>query len=233
MCRLNRILGGLLIGAMVLIVLNGCALSTFFFGEEEEKSPSELISEGMDNMDRGYYKAAFEAFQKVKDRYPYSKYALLAELKMADAQYQTKEYEQAYAAYDDFEKLHPKHEKIPYVIYQKGMCHFDQIRTIDRDQSHTLKAKEEFERLISRFSKDEYANRARKNLRKCLISLAEYELYVGRFYYKKGEYHAALGRFTYIIRNYPDTGQYNEAIEYISRCKEKLAKEKPEEEAGG
>jgi len=233
MRRSNWILGALLIGAMLLFVLNGCALSTFFFGEEEEKSPSELISEGMDNMDRGYYKAAFEAFQKVKDRYPYSKHALLAELKVADALYQTREYDQAYAAYDDFEKLHPKHESIPYVIYRKGMCHFDQISTIDRDQSHTLKAKDEFERLISRFSRDQYANRARKNLRKCLIFLAEYELYVGRFYYKKGEYRAALGRFTYVIRNYPDTGQYNEAIEYISKCKEKIAKEKPEEDMEG
>ena len=233
MRKSNWILGVLLIGAMLLFLLNGCALSTFFFGQEEEKSPSELMSEGMDNLEKGYYKAAVEAFQKVKDRYPYSKHALLAELKVGDALYQTQEYDQAYAAYDDFEKLHPKHQSIPYVIYQKGVCHFDQIKTIDREQSHTLKANEEFERLIGRFPKDEYANRARKNLRKCLISLAEYELYVGRFYYKKGEYRAALGRVTYIIRNYPDTGQYNEAIEYISKCKEKLSNQKPEEDAEG
>lgn len=222
----------MLIGAMLLFLLNGCALSTFFFGEGEEKSPSELISEGLEDMDRGYYKSAVEAFQKVKDRYPYSKHALQAELKMADALYQTKEFDQAYNAYDDFEKLHPKHKSIPYVIYQKGMCHFDQIRSVDREQVHTLKAKEEFERLIGRFPRDEHANKARKNLRECLIFLAEYELYIGRFYYRKGEYRAALGRFTYIIQNYPDTGQYNEAIEYISKCKEKLAKQRPEEVEG-
>ena len=232
MRKANGIAPALLIGAMVLFFLNGCGLSTFFFGEEEEKSPSELISQGLEDMDRGYYKSAVEAFQKVKDRYPYSKHAIQAELKMADALYRTNEFDQAYNAYVDFEKLHPKHKSIPYVIYQKGMCHFAQIRSIDREQVHTSKAREEFERLVRLFQRDEHADKARKNLRKCLIFLAEYELYVGRFYYRKGEYRAALGRFTYIIQNYPDTGQYNEAIEYISKCKEKLAKQRPEEERG-
>ncbi|MGD2127307.1 MAG: outer membrane protein assembly factor BamD, partial [Desulfobacteraceae bacterium] len=71
----------------------------------------------------------------------------------------------------------------------------------------------------------DYANRARRNIRKCLIFLAEYELYVGHFYFKKGKYRAALGRYTYIIEHYPDMGQYHEAIEYISKCKQKLAEE--------
>ncbi len=103
------------------------------------------------------------------------------------------------------------------------MCHFEQITTIDRDQSHTLKAKEEFERLIRRFPREEYARLARKKIRKCLIYLAEYELYVGHFYYKKGFYEAAMARYSYIIKNYPDMGQYHEALEYISKCKEKIS----------
>jgi len=230
--RSNWVVAALLAGAMLLFLLNGCALSTFFFGQEEEKTPSELMSEGMDQMDKGYYKTAGESFGKVKDRYPYSKYAIQAELRLADALYRSGEYDQAYAAYEEFEKLHPKHESIPYVIYQRGMCHFDQMSTIDRDQTHTVRAREEFERVIGRFPKNEYAGMARKNLRKCLIFLAEHELFVGRFYYKKGDYKAALGRFTYIIEHFPDTGQYNEAIDYIGRCKERLAKQERQEEQG-
>jgi outer membrane protein assembly factor BamD len=60
-------------------------------------------------------------------------------------------------------------------------------------------------------------------MRKCLIFLAEYELYVGQFYFKNKNYKAAQDRFLYLIRNYPDMGQYREALEYISRCKEKIA----------
>jgi outer membrane protein assembly factor BamD len=181
------------------------------------------MSDGIKELERGTYTAAVESFQKLKDRYPYSKFAVTAELKMADALYLTEEYDQAFTAYDDFEKLHPKHKDVPYVIYQKGMCQFEQVRSKDREQGHTLKAKAEFERVISRFPRSEYADRARKNLRRCLIYLAEYEVYVGHFYFQRGFYRAALARYTHAIENYPDLGHYHEALESIAKCKQKLA----------
>jgi len=222
--------GKIMIGLLAIsFLLGGCAsgrsLWDRFFGEEEDRTAAELMSEGTERMERGSYEAAAEAFQKLKERYPYSQYAILAELKMADALYKKKEYDAAFDAYDEFERLHPKNKDISYVIYQKGMCHFKQITTIDRDQTHTLKANEEFERLVKRFPREEYAHKARRNIRKCLIYLAEHELYVGHYYYKKGNYQAAMERYTSIIKSYPDMGQYNEALDYISRCKEKLSRE--------
>jgi len=212
---------------MLLVILNGCSTIDTILGRgaEEEADAGELMSQGNENLSQGRYKDAVDAFQKIKDRFPYSKHAVGAELKMADALYLQGEYDQAFTAYDEFEKLHPKHKEMPYVIYQKGMSNFSQIKSKDREQVHTIKAKEEFERLIKRYPRDEYANKARKNLRECLIYLAEYELYIANFYYKQGRYRAALGRYTYIINNYPDMGQYQEAMEGITRCKEKLAQE--------
>jgi len=220
-----------LAAVMLAFLLSGCSTIEKMFGGggEEEGDAGELMTQGMENLSSGRYKDAVDAFQKVKDRFPYSKYALLAELRMADAMYGQEEYEMAYAAYDEFEKLHPKHKDMPYVIYQKGMCNFNQIKSADREQAHTLKAKEEFERLIKRFPRDEYANKARKNLRECLIYLAEHELFVAHFYYKRGNCRAALGRYTYIINNYPDMGQYQDAMEGITRCKEKLGQETAQE----
>jgi outer membrane protein assembly factor BamD len=119
--------------------------------------------------------------------------------------------------YDEFRSCIPNKE-IPYVIYQKGMCQFQQVRSKDREQGHSLKAKAEFERVINRFPKNDYADRARKNLRQCLIYLAEYEVYVGHFYYQRGFYRAALARYTYAIENYPDLGHYHEALEAIAKC---------------
>jgi outer membrane protein assembly factor BamD len=208
------------------LLLDGCStVSKWFSKEEEDVDVNQLMADGMDNLQAGYYKSAIEDFQKVKDRYPYSKFAITAELKVADGLYLSEEYDQARDAYDEFEKLHPKHPEIPYVIYQKGMCQFMQMTTMDREQGHTLKAKEEFERLISRFPQDVYADRARKNLRKCLIYLAEYEIFVGNFYFKRGFYRAALARYTSVVEKYPDLGQYSEALEKISKCKGKLAAE--------
>jgi len=220
-----------LAASMLFFLLSGCSYIEKFIGggEEDEVDAGELMAQGNEDLGRGRYTAAVEAFQKIKDRFPYSKHAVNAELKMADALYLQGEYDPAYAAYDEFEKLHPKHKDLPYVIYQKGMSNFSQIKSKDREQIHTLKAKEEFERAIKRFPRDEYANKARKNLRECLIYLAEHELFVANFYYKQGKYRAALGRYTYIINNYPDMGQYQDAMEGITLCKEKLAKETAQE----
>jgi outer membrane protein assembly factor BamD len=216
---------------LLLFLLSGCSYLDKFLGRdaEEDADAGELMSQGNEDLSQGRYKDAVDAFQKIKDRFPYSKHAVSAELKMADALFFQEEYDLAYTAYDEFEKLHPKHKDMPYVIYQKGMSNFNQIKSKDREQAHTLKAKDEFERLIKRFPRDEYANKARKNLRECLIYLAEYELYVANFYYKQGRYRAALGRYTYILHNYPDMGQYQDAMEGITRCKEKLAQETAQE----
>jgi outer membrane protein assembly factor BamD len=226
--RTGDIAKGVFVGLALLLLLGGCSTIHRLLGTgADESDPGELMAQGLSNLESGRYKDAVKAFEQVRDRYPYSKYAVTAELKVADALYRTGEYDQGYEAYDQFEKLHPKHSEIPYVVYQKGMCHFDQMTTTDREQLHTQKAKEEFERLIERFPKNNYASLARKNLRKCLIYLAGYEIYVGDFYYKKGYYRAALARYTYVIKQYPDMGAYHLALEKISKCKEQIASEKP------
>lgn len=215
----------LLMGTLLVFFLNGCALWNWFF-EKEEKTPAQLWTEGMEDFKKGKYEDATEIFQQVKDRYPYSKFAVEAELKMADAYFRRDLYLEAFDAYGEFERLHPKNPNIPYVIYQKGMCHFNQISTIDRDQTHTLKAKDEFERLLRRYRRSEYAGMARRKIRQCYIKLAEYELYVGNYYYKMKKYRTAMERYLYLIEHYPDLGQYHVALERLRKCKEKLAEEK-------
>jgi outer membrane protein assembly factor BamD len=228
---MNAMVRGLGIGLVLLFFLGGCSTLDRLLGRGvDETDPGELMTDGIEKLEAGRYSDAVKAFEKIRDRYPYSKFAVTAELKLADALYRTGEYEQAFEAYDQFERLHPRHNEIPYVIYQKGMCHFDRITTTDRDQSQTLRAREEFERLIARFPRDDYANLARKNLRKCYIYLAEYEIYVGHYYFNRGYYRAALARYTYVIENYPDMGQYHVALAYISKCKERIEAEGPENE---
>lgn len=211
------------IALLLILFFGGCSL--FGKGEKPEKPPEELMSEGMSQFADGNYTKAAEYFQELKDRYPYNKLAIHAELKLADALFKKKEYEEAVEAYKEFENLHPKNISISYVIYQQGMCYFLRMRTIDRDQSNTKRALEEFERLKRTFPGDPYSEKARINIERCLVSLAEHEFYVGHFYFKNGHYVAALNRFEYLITQYPDHGPHEKARIYIARCKEKLAKE--------
>ncbi len=204
------------------LVLPGCA----WFRSKPEKSATELAREGMEEFEDGDFKQAIEAFEKLKDWYPFSKYAILAELKIADAYYQLEEYEEAVFAYEEFENLHPRNEAVPYVVYQIGRCYFDQIDTVDRDQTPARKALDTFNRLVNQHPDSRYVNKARAHIKKCQQSLAGHEFYVGMFYYKAKRYKTALNRFMTVVTDYPDVGVHQKALEYIARCRSSLADEK-------
>ena len=210
---------------LFIFLFSGCAFFGFG-GKEPERSPQELMREGMSAFRDGDYEEAVESFQNLKDRYPYSTLAVHAELKLADTLFKRKEFEEALGAYIEFERLHPKNKFIPYVIYQQGMCNFLRMKTIDRDQTSSKEALKEFERLRREFPNNSFSQEAQRNIRKCFINIAEHEFYVGHFYFKAGHYLAALRRFEYLITNYPDVGQYEKTLVYIARCKEKLAGQK-------
>jgi len=203
-----------------LFLVSGCA----WFKTEEEKSAQVLASDGMDLFNRGKYQESITSFEKLKDWYPFSKYVPFAELKIADANYNIKEYEEAVSAYEEFESLHPRNEAIPYVIYKMGLCYFQQIDTIDRDQATAKKALDTFNRLKKQFPKDSYAIKAEEHIKKCLKSLTGHELYVGLFYLKSKHYKAALHRFRSILTQYPDVGVHQKALQHIGTC-EALLKE--------
>jgi outer membrane protein assembly factor BamD len=227
---MNLILKYIFMGVLLIFLLGGCSGIGWFSTPERPKTVGDLMKQGEKFFDERRYKESGAIFQRVKDRYPYSSYATIAEVRLADGHFEREDYEEAYTIYDDFERLHPKNERIPYVMYQKGMCEFEQITAMDREQSHAIRAKEDFERLIRRFPEDPYAYKARKHLRQVLIYLSEYELNVGHFYFKMGEYEAALNRYTYLIKNYPDMGHYYEALEYISKCHERIDQRNSSEE---
>jgi len=207
-------------GLISLLLVSGCA----WFEPKEEKTAQELASDGMDQFNRGKYNESIASFEKLKDWYPFSKFVPFAELKIADANYNIQEYEEAVAAYEEFESLHPRNEAIPYVIYKIGLCYFQQVDTVDRDQTTAKKALNEFNRLKKQFPGDSYAIKAEEHIKKCLKSLTGHELYVGLFYLKSKHYKAALHRFKSILTKYSDVGVHQMALQHIATC-EALIKE--------
>lgn len=212
-----------LIACLLVIVfaVYGCSA---FGNKKEEKTAAQLAEEGQAEFADKDYRSAIKAYEKLKDWYPFSTFAKEAELKVADAHYRMAEYEQAIAAYEQFEQLHPTDEQIPYVVYQIGRCYFDRMKGVDRDQTNTEKALQVFRRLENRFSESEYAGKVEKHIQKCLKTLAGHEFYVGEFYFKQEHYQAALNRFLNVVENYPSdfVRLHNKARKYIDRCRNHL-----------
>ncbi|MCD6184170.1 MAG: outer membrane protein assembly factor BamD [Deltaproteobacteria bacterium] len=205
-----------------VFICSGCAL---FSSPKKEKSAQELADIGTKEFSKGNYSYAIKHFENLKDWYPFSNLAILAEMKIADSHYKLKDYEEAVLAYEQFESLHPRNEKIPYVLYQIARCYYDRVGTIDRDQTPARNALHAFNRLLKQFPETSYLGQSKVYIAKCLQSLAENEFYVGYFYFKSKQYKAALYRFKAVISDYPDVGVNWRALQYIVLC-EKNIKEK-------
>ncbi len=221
----------LIISIALVLACTGCTkVNSWYnslFSEDEEKFAQELAYDGMEYYQEGKYKKAIDAFTKLKEWYPFSKYAMLAELKVADAHYKQGEYEDAIFAYEEFERLHPRNEAVPYVVYQIGMCYFDQIDSPDRDQTTARKAMDAFQRLLRQHPGSEYTNRTYDHINHCLKSLAHSEFLVGVFYYKSKHYKGAMERFRSVITRYPDVGIHQDALTYLALCETSLARQEP------
>ena len=163
-----------LLALLLPLIFSGCSYFNIFNKPETAKdSPEVLYSRASAEYKDGHYKKAQESFLKLKEEYPLHELAILAELGIADSLYSDKEYAEAENAYSDFVSLHPTNENVPYAIYQLGMCHYNEIGDIDRDQTETIKAKKEWEKLIARYPESKFSAMAEKLIRECKQKLAE------------------------------------------------------------
>jgi outer membrane protein assembly factor BamD len=217
----KRILPMLLI---LVMTLSGCTFTWPWTKSNPltRSTPDGLYQQAVEYYQDGSYKKSVEIFQRLKEEYPLSQLAILAEMGIADSYFSGKDYFEAELAYGEFLNLHPTNENLSYVMYQIGMCHFNQIDTLDRDQSETFKALKEFERLTARFPSSKFSFLAEKMIRECKRILGEKEFYVGEFYFNIKQYRAALRRFEKIARDYANVGLDYKVSYYIIESKRRL-----------
>ncbi len=183
------------------------------------KTAESLAAAGVEDFNHGRYNSALETFQKLKDRYPFSHYSLLAELKAADCNYFLKNYEEALSLYKEFEKRHPSNEAAPYVVFQIGMCYDKQIDTIDRDTENAGNAIQAFSRLLRTFPASPYSEEARFRIKTAQDFLANHEFYVATFYVKTNSLAEAEGRLEYLLSNYPTSAVTPSASKLLADLK--------------
>jgi outer membrane protein assembly factor BamD len=194
-------------------------------------TPDGLYKRGAELYQEGRYKKAIEAFQRLKEQYPLHGMVVSAEIGIADSYFSDENYIEAEMVYRDFISLRPTNENLPYAMYQLGMCHYSQMGAIDRDQIETIKALKEFERLVARFPGSKFSILAERHLLECRKRLAEKEFYVGNFYFTRGKYKAALGRFEAIARDYRGIGLDYKVGYFIEESKKRLILQEAEDKA--
>jgi len=228
---------GLLVILTAFLALNGCGtnLKEYYFGDlfskksqTVDKTAEQLALSGMTKLQQKDYVKAAEDFKKLKEHYPYSKYAILAELKLGDAYFGARKYNEAAMSYEEFVRLHPRNEVIPYVLYQVGMSHFLTFTTVDRDPEETKTAMQAFEKVVQNFPQSEYAAKSEKQIMECKKRIISHMFSVARHYYINKYYAAAKSRLDTMVQKYPqavaDLGYGPTVEKMLAKCDKEVAK---------
>jgi outer membrane protein assembly factor BamD len=218
-----------LLGVVLIcfLLLFGCAGKQKI--QSAPKDPAVLYTTGMVLFNKGEYKEAKEVFTRLKDYFPSDElYAPKADLRIADCYFFEKEYPEAITRYMEFKKQHPFHPDVPYEEYQLGLCYYQQVLTKDRDQKATLKALTAFQNVVANYPDSIFTQKAQEKVVFCQRRLAENELYIAKFYLRKGKYSAAEKRASSALTKYPACGLNDEALYYVAFA---LHKEEKDPEA--
>jgi outer membrane protein assembly factor BamD len=198
----------------IMALLAGCATKV-----QGNKSVANYFSEGEELYSNKKYEESIDKWKKVKEYGSGSPLlAALADLKIADAQFETKNYIEAAATYESFGKFHPENDKAPYAAYRLALCNYMQIGGVDTDQTPVKNAVSLLESFLKNYPASEYAADAKKKLADCMVKEAQHEIYIGRFYYRFGDYKAAIKRLEECVARYPDSPAIDEAFFYLEKA---------------
>lgn len=193
------------------LLLQGCA------GPKVSGTPDEMYQNGETAFKKGNYEEAITLWKKVKESYQTPELTAKAEINVADAYYLNKDYIEAAAAYEDFRKLHPSHERAGYALYRQGLSHFNQINGIDTDQTPVKNALVTFQSYLKLYPGGEFTAEATEKVQDCRDKQLQYELYVGKFYLKTGKTVSAIARFEGALRAFSGLPRCDEVLYFLGK----------------
>ncbi len=186
---------------------------------------------------RRSYRNAYAAFEdrdcltadpllrRIRREYPYSRYAALAELRLADCAVIQNNYTEAIRAYRSFVRHRPAHPEVPYAHFKIAEAYYRQIPSDfflsppaqERDQTATRSALRQLRRFVLDYPDSEYMEEAREMVRGALGLLAQHELYVAEFYLGLDRPQAAVGRLRHLLDVYEGSGIEPQALLLLGR----------------
>lgn len=186
-----------------------------------EKSEPRTALSYTDNARKAYEEAMAEfqshnwieaqaLFREVKRKYHYAKYAKLAELRIADADFEQEKFAEAIRGYRQF--VHDHRSDAEEVAYARSKIAEAQYRQIsdsfllptadERDQAVILDAFKELKGYVHDYPNAKESARIRELLADVTARLMRHELYVARFYLQRDNFEAAVLRVQYAMRNF-------------------------------
>src|SRR5207244_8834671 len=173
----------------------------------DSKQPDKvLFDRAMQAMHNNKFDTARITLQTLINTYPDSEYIARAKLAVGDSWYAeggTAAWQQAEVEYRDFQTFFPNMPEAAEAQLKVAGIHYKQMEKPDRDYTHAKKAEDAYRELIQQYPDSKLLTEAKHRLREVQEVLAEREFRIGRFYYMRESYPAAIARLKSMIDTYP------------------------------
>ena len=219
------------LGSLLALALGALGCSTSRLSFEDVAPAKDLYAEGLELLEGRKilglytwvnYSRAREPFQAIIDNYPYSKYETEAQLKIADSYFAEGNFEEALSYYRGFADLHPQHPKVAYTVLRSALCYYNQIESIDRDQTATREALKYLELLTTNYPYAPAGQEGEVILHELRTRLADNMMEIGDFYLERTQYQSAATRYRRVLDDYPGLGSDAEALYKLGVCYEEM-----------
>ena len=180
--------------------------------KEIELQMIEAYEEGLKELKKGDVLFAAKKFNEAEVLFPQSDFAPKAALMAAYSYYSQNYYGDAIAELERFIKIYPNYKNLDYALYLLGLCFYEQIVDEKKDLQSINMAKNNFSKLIEKYPDTDFAEDAEFKMNLINDVLAAKETYIGRYYFERKKWIAAINRFRNVIDYYDTTIYVEEAL---------------------
>jgi outer membrane protein assembly factor BamD len=216
--------------ALSLALLAGCGTSSK--DDLAGKSAEKLYAEAKEEIEAGGYERAIKALERVEGLAAGTLLAQQAQLDVSYLYWKTGERAQALSSIERFIKLNPSSPALDYALYLRGVINFnDDLGLLgnlagqdlsERDQRAARDAYVAFKQLVDQFPRSTYSEDARLRMDYIINSLANYEVHVARYYFRRGAYVAAANRAQQAVTDFQQSPAAEEALFILASSYDKL-----------
>jgi outer membrane protein assembly factor BamD len=210
--------------------LAGC--DTLSKNEAPSNAAERLYKEASDDIASGSYERAIKTLERIEGLAAGSLLAQQALLDLAYANWRSGERATALTSIDRFIKLNPSSPGLDYALYLRGLINFnDNLGLLgvvfgqdlsERDQKAARDSYQAFKQLSEQFPTSRYSTDARQRMTFIVNSLADYEVHVARYYYRRGAYVAAASRAQHAVSEFQSSPASEEALHIMVQSYDKL-----------
>lgn len=164
------------------------------------------------------YKDAIAILNKIEALYPFSQVAIDGSLMSAEANYELGNYREAATLVEGYIGIYPNSPVIDYAYYIRIASKYMLVPDLGLDDSIAKEVLEYAAEFVKMFPESEYLAPVQEKLGHLRNHVAAKEFLTGRFYMKRGEYIAAIKRFSTLVREYPDSAYFQEGMYRLSEA---------------